>query len=184
MKEVVNLWRNIFLNWKYFFLTAGVAVSFYGLNAIVANFGNISYFYFNIGFLGTLLYIFDSIIQLKGSILFSSFITLSLLSILTGFFASLLFYNFNLVKNTNIKMGFFGSLGLFLGILAPGCVSCGMGLVVLLGFGASLAALPFQGREISFLGIGILLFSIIKTSINIATPKSCQLDTAIHKNEN
>ena len=183
MKEVLNLWKNIFLNWKYFFLAVSIAVGFYGINAIISNFGNISYFYTNKGFLGTFSYIVYSIVWFKESILFSSFITLFLLSILTGFFASLLFYNFNLKKNGNIKLGFFGSLGLFLGILAPGCASCGIGFAAFLGFGASLATLPFQGREISFLAIGLLLFSIIKTSINIASPKSCKLNLAVHKKE-
>jgi len=85
-------------------------------------------------------------------------------------------YNFNLIKNNNFNLGIISGFGLFLGVFVPSCLACGIGLAGLLGLTASFASLPFQGREISFLAMFIISFSIIKTSYDISSPKICKIN--------
>lgn len=47
-----------------------------------------------------------------------------------------------------------------LGIVGSGCASCGLPILALLGFGGAAAYLPFQGMELSFVAIALLLVSL------------------------
>jgi hypothetical protein len=73
-------------------------------------------------------------------------------------------------KNQKLK-GSAGSGGIVLGILAPACPSCGIGILSLLGFGSIGAFLPFGGREIGIVAIFILLGSLMYVSREIAEPR-------------
>ncbi len=66
------------------------------------------------------------------------------------------------------------SIGIFLGIFAPGCVVCGIGIAGLLGLAASFAVLPFKGKEIGFIAIFFLFFSLLKTTLDLSRP--CTID--------
>lgn len=175
------LWKKIFFNWKYVILLFGVAFIFYVLNVVISTLSVFNYFYKQHGFFATLKLILETIGRFDNTILLSSVVTLVTLSILTGIMITLLAYNYSLAqKNTKNSTSIVTSIGLFLGIFAPGCVSCGIGLAAFFGLTTVLASLPFQGREISVVAIALLSFSIGRTSWNIANPKPCKVDFDKH----
>jgi hypothetical protein len=84
-------------------------------------------------------------------------------ALLTGMLLSLLIYRSKLLPKENGQGGI-ASFAVFLGILAPGCVSCGIGLAATLGLGAALVTLPFKGLELAVLAIILLIYAINKTT--------------------
>ena len=176
LKNILNLWKNVLGSKNYIFIVLGVTLIFYIFNALISNFRSITYAIKNSGFSEGILFGFTLIWNFKNSILFSSLITLLLIGFLTGILVSLMTYRFKSMKKNNLqKVGILTSAGIFLGILAPGCAACGVGLVGLFGLSGSLASLPFQGKEINVIAIGLLSFSIINISRKIALPISCDV---------
>ena len=176
MKDVFKLWRKIFSNWKYISIVFLFAISFYIFNAILNNLRNIWYSYKNEGFSNTFFFGINLVYNFWQTILLSSIVSIILIGILTGILISLMIYNFNLIRNNKFNLGIISGIGIFLGVFVPGCVACGIGLAGLLGLTASFASLPFQGKEISFLAIFIIFFSIVKTSYDISSPKICKIN--------
>jgi len=109
----------------------------------------------------------------------SNLVQLLAISALLGVLVSLTIYKVNLVsinKIKNKKAGLFATTGAFLGAFAPGCAACGLGLAPLLGIStAFLTFLPFGGLELSFLAIGLISFSIIKTTNDFSECGICQV---------
>ena len=165
MSDVLNAWKSVFSNKSYVFLAVIIALVFYVLNVLIANYKTIISFYKNFGFLsGSKLFLFLNL-GFRETIEFYSFISLSVISIFFGIFFSLIFYKIKVIGNSDKKIGLLGGIGIFLGALVPGCAACGVGLLPVIGFGAVfLTFLPFKGLEISFLAIGILGVAIYKIS--------------------
>ncbi len=72
--------------------------------------------------------------------------------------------------------------GSLLGLLGIGCASCGSVILSLvLGFSAAssfLGFLPLHGLEFGFLGVALLLLSILQLSRRIQDPLACGVDRA------
>lgn len=66
------------------------------------------------------------------------------------------------------------TVGIVVGLLGVGCAACGsVVLTSLLGVGF-VAALPFGGQELAWLGFAIMLFALLDVSAKIADP-SCRI---------
>lgn len=174
--KVVKTWREVFSKPKYLSIALLSALVFYIIYFLTSAYGNIiSYFQEN-SFIGTIKFAFLLFVNFKETILFSSFISMILLSLFTGILISILLYRARIVKNNSVKkIGFMGGIGVFLGIFAPGCASCGLGIVALLGFSGIFATLPLKGLEVSYLALFILIFSIIQISSKIGDVNSCNI---------
>ncbi len=160
--------KAIFTKKKYLAIFIAVSLVFYLLNIVISNYSNIISFYRELGFSAVVSLLFNLITGYYYAVTLFSFISTITINVLTGLLVSLLFYRYDISKTNDSKnLGFFSTLGVFLGILAPGCASCGIGLIALLGLTSSIAALPFQGKEISVIAIAILAFSIYKISDNL-----------------
>ena len=184
LKSILNLWKNVFSSKNYIFIVLGVTLIFYIFNASISNFRSIAYSIKNSGVSEGILFGFTLIWNFKDSVLFSSLITLLAIGFLTGMLLSLMIYRFSYIQKNNLqKAGILTSAGIFLGVLALGCAACGIGLVGLFGLTGSLASLPFQGKEINVIAIGLLSFSIINLSEKMASPGLCKADNYIYKNE-
>jgi hypothetical protein len=148
-------------------------LGFYLLNAFIANIQNILTYGNDATLSATLAY---ALILLKGFpalLLPSTKITLGLTGLFMGILIALMAYHYTLNKNE--KMSTLAQAGLFLGTAAPGCAACcGIGLAATLGLGTVFASLPFQGKEISYLVLAILAYSIYRTLNRIQ--KGCELD--------
>ena len=161
----LRFWKKVFSNVKYVFIAIIIAILFYALNVLIANYKTIASFYISLRFLGTIKFFLILMFSFYNLILFSSFISLVIISILLGMLFSLISYRINILKQAKGKLGLFATLGIFLGALAPGCAACGLGLASTLGLSAIfLAFLPLKGLELSFLAIIILTIAIFKTS--------------------
>jgi hypothetical protein len=83
-------------------------------------------------------------------------IFMTVASLLTGIFTSFLIYHIKSIGKTSYTTG---SGGVLLGLFAPACASCGIGLVAVLGLTGVIGALPFGGIEISIAGILLLIIA-------------------------
>ena len=99
-------------------------------------------------------------------------ILMVIISLLSSIMIILVFMAFK--QNQKLSGGASGSGGLILGILAPACPSCGIGIISLIGFGSLGAILPFGGQEIGILALIVLIGSIAHISKQIIAP-SCRV---------
>ena len=163
--DYLKFWKRIFSNLKYSLSVIIIAILFYAINVLIANYRTIINFYSSLGFLGTIKLFITLSINFYSAILLSSYISLIIISLLLGMLFSLIFYKISILKKTSTKSGVLASLGIFLGALAPGCAACGIGLASMLGLSTVfLAFLPLKGLELSLLAIVILIIAIFKTS--------------------
>jgi len=79
------------------------------------------------------------------------------------------------ITNTSIQLKMnsisYDTLGAIPGIAAAGCASCGVGVLSLLGLGAVMASLPFNGNLLRF-GAVLILLAVIT---NTGDPETCKL---------
>ena len=93
------------------------------------------------------------------------------LSLLSSILIVMLIYGYRKNIAMNSQKGAAGaSSGLVIGLLAPACPSCGIGLLSALGLGGLGTVLPFGGQEIGIIGILVLLVSIVYVSGQIVAP--------------
>lgn len=177
IKDILLVWKDVFSNWKYVILIVFIALFFYSINVFIANFSSLVSFYSQLGFIGILKFFLTLSLGFWGTRPLSSFFSLIFISILFGVLFSLIVYKTKMIKITSGKtMGIFGTTGIFIGILAPGCAACGVGLLSLFGVSAAiLGSLPFGGLELSMIAIGILGFSVIKISKDIKKGIVCEI---------
>lgn len=175
-----DVFYDVFTNWKYLALTLFVSFIFYFLNGAIANAQNYMSFYKSLGFLGATSILAILSLKFLDSVSYLTAGGIVVLSLLFGVLFSLLAYRFGIMKSAiDGKIGLTGGAGLFFGLAAPGCAACGVGLVSLLGFSSALASLPFKGKEIVFIAIGLLAISISNVSSSIG--RSCNLNNDISK---
>jgi len=176
LKEVLETWKSIFSNWKYVALALIFGFLFYEFNVFSANWVTIPSFYQTSGFVKTAKLALTLTTGFRETIQLHSYISLILLSFLFGLLFSLITYKTAKIKTT-LEGGALTSIGIFLGVLAPGCAACGIGLLSLLGLStAFLAFFPFDGFELSILSIGILSFSVLKISEKIHNGNVCKIN--------
>ena len=95
-----------------------------------------------------------------------SLIMLILLSILSGVVVSMSFFLVRRQIDGSIATS---TSGILIGLLAPSCPQCAIGLLSFLGLGGFLTILPFKGLELGVLGIAILVFSMFYLSNKVVT---------------
>lgn len=163
VSNIFTTWKRVFGNWKYLAVTIVIALMFYSINVLVSSWSSLAGFYSTLGFFKTIKFFFILFFGFRETIMFHSFISLIIISILFGMLISLVGYKIKIGQRTDgKKIGLFGGIGLFLAAFAPGCAACGVGLVSFLGLGAgALSFLPYEGFELSLASIGILGFTIV-----------------------
>jgi len=175
-KEETRVWKKVFGEGKYIFLSFLVIILFFSFNALVRNFKFVHSFYSSFGFISSLKITYSLIIGFKSTLELHSFVSLVIISFLFGALFSLILYKTNTVKKGSGKTGVLASIGIFLGVLAPGCAACGLGFLPLLGISAGVINFfPFDGLEISILSIAILVYSSHKISEEIHAGNVCKL---------
>lgn len=175
--NIFYVWKKVFGNWRYFLLVIIIAFLFYEFNVLISSWKTIVSFYSSLGFFGVIKLIFILSWGFGGTILYHSYISLIIISLMFGVLFSLIgFKIFAKTGQSSKGVGFFGGLGVFLGALVPGCAACGIGLAGVLGLSTAFVTfLPYEGLELSILAIGILGFAIIKVSKDLTTCNSCKI---------
>jgi len=101
------------------------------------------------------------------------------ISLLFGLNFSLLTYYIKQrrVQTNNLKVGASGLGGLVAGLLGIGCAACSSFLLTyvlgLFGLAALLTWLPFGGEELAFIGVLLLIYSIVLLNKKIDQPLVC-----------
>src|SRR3972149_2771920 len=129
IKDILKVWKSVFSNWKYLILAIAIGLIFYSINVLMANFSLTMYFYEQNGLIQAIKFFSNLFLGFKGTILFSSFISLMFISVFLGMLFSLIAYKTAMIKSASGKIGTLGIVGVFLGILVPGCAACGIGLL-------------------------------------------------------
>lgn len=115
---------------------------------------------------------FKSYLYTLTNLPFLSIVSTLLLSLLSGVLIVMLIYGYR--KNMAMSAGKKGAAGasgsILVGLLAPACPSCGIGVLSALGLGGLGAVLPFGGQEIGVFGVIILIASIVYASKQIVAP--------------
>jgi hypothetical protein len=98
------------------------------------------------------------------------------ISILLGLVVSLMFFKIDANKSFKGNLTKSGTIGAFLGVAAPVCAPCGIGLLSLVGIGGALLFLPFKGLEIGLLSIVLLSYSVISLGSDINSCNKCTVE--------
>lgn len=176
MTKILSLWKKIYSNWRYTLSLIIIALFFFILNVFIKNYSSIISNFRSLGFLGTLQFFYFLVMGFKGTVFLSTFIVIIIIGLLTGMLLTLIFYKVKAL-NTQKKIGFVGAFGVFIGVAAPGCAACGVGLLAIFGVtAAALSVLPLKGLEISLLAVVILLFTTWKVSKDLLKCKTCQIE--------
>jgi len=174
-KPIISI-INVLKRKNYFIFSVITSFIFFSLGIIPKNFTLLKYL---IGkttatnYLNTIYFLYYE--WFKNSYLHSIIIFI-LISILVGITISLI--SFKIKSRKKFKKIFTGSgtTGIFLGILVPACVPCGIGILYLLGLSSVIAFLPYQGSEIGVISIFLLLFSILVMGKDIDECGACQIE--------
>jgi len=174
VKVIPDVWKNVYEEKKYVITTITIALAFFLLNVLIANFKSLLQFSKSIGILATTKLFFTVSLSFYETIKLSSYISLIIISIMLGMLFTLIIYKINLGKiNPNKKTGFFATIGITLAALAPGCAVCGVGILSVLGISSGfLTILPYNGLELSIISIAILAYAIKKVTSEMYLCKS------------
>ena len=172
LKEAGSALKKVFSNWKYILLSLAIAAAFYALYIFFTDYKQVSLIFSSYGLLKTL----TSLPFLTSFFPLRSILGFIAMSLLLGVLFSLIIYKTKMLKSASGKTGLWVSLGIFIGILAPGCPVCGIGLLSILGLGsAATPFLPFKGFGLLILSMGILSLSIYKVSKDINRGIICEI---------
>lgn len=76
-----------------------------------------------------------------------------------------------------LRSGLYSGAGLILAFLGVGCAACGTALISILlgvfGFSTMLQVFPYQGEEVGYIGLLILLIATYSLSQKVAAPSVC-----------
>lgn len=176
VKEFFKICKDVFRKPRYILSVIIIAFFFYLVNAFLINYQTIRSIYSLKGFSGVWDLVPDFFFGLHNVIPLKSIVTLTFIALSLGILFSLIFYKMKMIKSASGKTGFLPSTGIFLGVIAPGCATCGLGLLALFGFGSAvLSFFPYDGLELLILALGILFFAIYKATENINKGVVCEI---------
>lgn len=167
MKFIKGL-KEVFSKPKYLILMILSAFLFYLLSVIISDFREFISLFTNYSFPISIKLFFNYFFGFHTTITNYSAVSMVLISLLFGCYLSLAIYKTTQLNSIKDKKSLLGSVGVFLGLFAPGCAACGIGLASLFGLGGFLITLPFKGNEISAIAILLLSYAnwIIARKIN------------------
>lgn len=174
MNTCIKNIKSIFTQKRYTFYLLGISFAFFILNVTIKNLKIIGSM-FSEGLFNGLLFLSSIIIGFKETIPPQIFVSVILISLLTGLLFTIMIYRVQSMRKITGQLSLFGVMSLFLGVFIPGCAACSVGVLGFLGItGAIIGFLPFKGFELQILSIVILIFSILYMSKNVSY--SCNLD--------
>ena len=176
VKDFFFTLKNVFGNWKYSLLAIFIALFFYSLNVFIASYRTIEAVYLGEGLIKSVIVFFKFFIDFRSITFNDIFINVIIISVLLGILLGMIAYKTTMLKTFSGKTGFLTTGGIFLGILAPGCAACGVGLLSALGISAAtLNFLPFKGFELSIASTIILSFLILRITKDINEGIKCDI---------
>lgn len=166
--------KEVFSKPYYILVALSGVILFYLLNVIIADFSDLKMIANGYGGLTSLKLLFNYFLGYPLTIDNYSIIILFTVAVLFGTYLAMAIYKTGQINNMGKKYSLIGSLGVFFGVLAPGCAACGLGLASLFGFAGFLVALPFKGIEISIIAFLLLGYANFNIASKI-TQNTCSI---------
>lgn len=98
-------------------------------------------------------------------------------SLLGGINLSLAYTYMKLRGEVIVKSGLYSGVGLIIAFIGIGCAACGTALLSVVlgmfGFSAMLNIFPYQGQELGYIGLIILILAAYFLSKKVAAPTVC-----------
>ena len=158
LNNIKNSLKEVYSNKNYVIISIVIAVILFSLNAILRNISLLeNQFSFKL--------LIILILGTEQSMGLIHFIFLIVLSILGG---SVVSFSAYLIKR-QIKMNVSATSSVLLAIIAPACPACALSIFSLIGLNGIIIFLPFQGLELSFLSLILIIISMIYLSEKINT---------------
>ena len=162
IKNLGSAFKEVFVKPGYWVLAIVFAFIIFSVNPLIRNYRLVTE---NPEFIITV------ILAAPSSTAIGPFTTMTLVAVLAGI---VLAFSIFLVTR-QIKSGIAaGASGIIVGLLAPSCPACAIGILSVVGLGGFLSVLPFKGQELGVIGVLILVGSMFFLSNKIAT-KVCKL---------
>lgn len=158
--------KEVYSKPSYWLLMIFAAFLFYLLSVIITDFNDLKIL-FNYSSLLTTGLIISYFVGFPSTIGLFSAVSMLIIALLFGSYLSLATYKTKQIKKMEGKTSLIGSLGIFFGVLAPGCAACGLGLASLFGLGGFIVALPFHGLEVSVIAMILLVYANYRVSKKI-----------------
>ncbi len=168
--------QKVFKKPTYWVITISTASLFFILNMLLPNIktlGEVA------STLGGKRYIYFVIALIQGgidNITATSLTMLITIATLVGVMVSLITYQVKMTKMFAMHDGKATTIGALLGIAAPGCASCGVGVLSAIGLTSALTYLPFKGLEIAALSVVLLVGSTGSLASRIADGDACKIN--------
>ena len=168
-KTILTIWKEIFSKPRYLILTIVTALIMYIVTVISSDYLELKIVLKQ----KSLNLIWNYFVGFPITITGYSAISLFLICILFGLFVTLNKYKSNQIIKQ--KGTIFGTIGVFLGLIAPGCAACGVGLASAIGLAGILVYLPFKGFEVSIIAIILLVWANLKVSKSLLMLNICSV---------
>lgn len=170
--------KEVFQKPVYVVLAIGVAVCFFLVNMLLPNIKTLESAFMSMMTSEAVIFTMALIQGGINSITPISLYVLGIISTLIGILVSLITYKVKMIKVFSMQDGKATTIGAILGLAAPGCASCGIGLLSAVGLTSTLAYLPFKGTEIGVLSIALLVSSTGSLASRIADGNNCEIKPA------
>ena len=176
VKKIENGLKEAFSSQKYVFLSFGIAVVFFAINVILPNSKTLLDILKTQGIAASGNFALVLLEGSFGTMTLLSAILLITIACLLGIVISLIVYKIKVIRGSTMRGGRITTVGAILGVAAPGCASCSLGVLSLFGLTGSLAVLPFKGAEIGVISILLLMIAGASVATRIAEGESCKIE--------
>lgn len=180
LSSTLDVWQSVFSRRRSGIIFLLTALLFFTLNVAVKNYKTLVAIANDQGLGAASSFLYTLAIGFHHTVTRASYASLVMLTFLTALLITLL--AFKATSATTKKVGVMSGFGIALGIVAPGCAACGVGVLALIGIsGATLALLPFKGLEISLLAILLLGIAIYSLTQRLRSCDVCKIN--LRKND-
>ncbi|MDP1694422.1 MAG: hypothetical protein Q8L34_02675 [Candidatus Woesearchaeota archaeon] len=176
IEKIGNGLKEAFNKPQYMFLSLSIAVLFFAINIVLPNSKTLLEIFATQGIGAGWRFLLVLLEGSFGSMTVTSSILLITIAVLLGIVVSLIVYKVKTIKGSSMQNGKITTVGAILGIAAPGCASCGIGVLSIFGLTSSLAVLPFKGAEIGFISVALLATSTASLATRITEGESCKIE--------
>lgn len=176
MEKIGKGLKEAFSKPQYMFLSLSIAVLFFAINVVLPNSKTLLEIFAAQGIGAGGRFLLVLLEGSFGSMTVASAIILITISCLLGIVISLIAYKIKVNKVFSMRGGKATTIGAVLGVAAPGCASCGIGVLSVFGLTGSLAVLPLKGAEIGLLSVALLLTAAASLATRISEGNSCKIN--------
>lgn len=121
--------------------------------------------------------IFSYLFDTGSSFTLGSFVLIILGSVLSGINIAFVYTYFTTRAKVLMRTNLYSGIGLIFSLLGVGCAACGTALLStllgLVGFSSILGFLPYQGLEVGYIGLAILMLATISLAKKVIAPNIC-----------